>query len=171
MAIVLLGRLPSIVAHVLAAPFESWSAYECDNGSQNLTRLSKYLDGDEVQINLLRHAEAAHYHDCEMMSLILDVGYAWELRQAGCAEFQTQYAAPGSLITLGPNDVHSIPRSRDGSRSLSLCVFSRQSDWAAWYTTHGHALATAEARALHGRAVRCLRRWAPLVGPLLATPS
>lgn len=110
-----------------------WHAYECVNDVQSMVRLSRpYLENSEIQINSILHSEAAHSHGCDMCSLILSGGYTYKTKQDGATEFLEQYAAVGSVLRMGPKDVHMVMQYRN-VRSLSLCVFSKRTDWHLHY--------------------------------------
>lgn len=120
-----------IVSVVKASQLADWHAYECVNDVQSLTRLSRVIGRHEVQLNWILHSEKPHSHGCDMTSLILMHGYGYWLKQYGCDVARYQFAAPGSLVTMGPQDGHWIPAQRE--RSLSLCAFSKITDWHERY--------------------------------------
>lgn len=120
-----------IVEMVKASSLTDWHAYECENGAQSLSRLTRPFGRHEVQLNRLRHSEGEHCHECEMVSLILQVGYGYWLRQWPAENWRYQFAAPGSLITMAGNDAHQIPALK--TPSLSLCVFDKHADWHLHY--------------------------------------
>ncbi len=128
----LLSALPEILSVSLQRPLSEWWAYSCNNGSQDLDRLSFHLDTRyEVQINRIRHSNGHHCHACNMLSLILLNGYGWWLQQYGASKPIFLFAAEGSLITMEPEDTHWIPPVNP--ESVSLCVFDKQSDWNQYY--------------------------------------
>lgn len=110
-----------------------WHAYKCDNEVQSIVRLSSdYLTNSEIQINSITHSAGIHSHGCDMVSIMLDGGYTYSIMQEGAINFLEQYAAPGSVLRMGPNDIHMIPQYK-GTQSLSLCVFSKRTDWHLHY--------------------------------------
>jgi len=125
-------ELTEIVEVVKASRLDEWHAYECENDVQSLTRLSRHVGRFEVQLNRIRHSAGPHCHGCEMTSLVLMVGYGFWLHQHPAEASRYQFAAPGSLITMGPNDTHWIPAQ--SVPSLSLCVFDHQTDWHLHYS-------------------------------------
>ena len=161
----LLSDLPAIVDHVLASQPADWWAYHCDNGTQLLDRLACYWGTYEVQLNLLTHSVQAHCHACDMLSLILERGYGYYLQQRGAKQALPLFAAPGSLITMGPEDTHWIPPQTPPS--LSLCIFTKQSDWHLWYGEHAR-LDTDAAEAIWTSAVWALRRMTAVGLPAVA---
>lgn len=150
-----LQDLPAIVAHVLATAPGDWWAYHCDNGTQLLDRLSCYWGTYEVQLNRIVHSEQAHCHACDMCSLVLDQGYGYHLQPYGAEHALRLFAAPGSVITLGPQDTHWIPKQE--TPSLSLCVFTKQSGWHTHYCEHA-PLPADVAAAIYQDAIWALRR-------------
>lgn len=120
-----------IVDFVRESQLSDWWAYECENDVQSLSRLAAHRGRYEVQLNWIRHSEKLHCHGCEMVSLILARGYGYYLHQFPANRPAWMFAAPGSLITMGPNDSHSIPAQKEPS--LSLCVFDKQTDWHEHY--------------------------------------
>lgn len=120
-----------IVEMVSGSQLSDWHAYQCENGAQSLSRLSRWFGRFEVQLNRLRHSKGEHCHECEMVSLILQVGYGYWLKQWPAESWRYQFAAPGSLITMAGSDAHQIPAMK--VPSLSLCVFDQQSDWHLHY--------------------------------------
>lgn len=120
-----------IVETVKGSRLDDWHAYECENEVQSLTRLARQIGRHEVQLNRIRHSAGPHCHGCEMTSLVLMVGYGFWLRQYPAEADRYQFAAPGSLITMGPNDTHWIPAQT--VPSLSLCAFANQTDWHLHY--------------------------------------
>lgn len=127
----LLDDFPAILQDCVGTTADDWYGYECVNAVQSLTRLSKFWGTYEVQLNWIKHSEVPHVHNGDMVSLILDQGYGWFLQQFGASQPLYQFAAPGSVVTMGPQDTHWIPES--GERSLSLCVFEKASDWHLHY--------------------------------------
>jgi len=105
--------------------------YHCSNEVQEFDRIAFHLDGCEVQLNWIYHAKKPHYHDCDMTSLILAQGYTWHLKQHGSENWLAMFAAPGSLLRMGPKDEHFIDEM--ASPSLSLCVFENQTNWHEHY--------------------------------------
>lgn len=108
-----------------------WFGYECKNDVQDLRRLAMLVDGDEIQLNLIKHSSKPHTHGCDMVSLMLDGGYDWWLQQLGASHPVWQRSSPGSIVTMGPLDTHWIPAGE--RESLSLCIFSAQTDWHLRY--------------------------------------
>ena len=100
-----------------------WKAYGIETAQTKLYRISLVLpDGSgEFQINRIWHAKAAHFHRSAMMSLIVRNGYWWQLQQKGAAEFVRLFAAPGSIVSMGPEDVHLIEET--SRPSISFCWF------------------------------------------------
>lgn len=151
----ILDDLPQIIDHVLGSQPADWWAYHCDNGTQLLDRLSLYWGRYEVQLNQLTHSEQPHCHACNMVSLILVQGYGWYLQMHESSSPVWLFAAPGSIITMRPDDTHWIPRQ--AVPSLSLCIFDKQSDWHLWYRSQ-HALPHPVAEEIHSQAIWALRR-------------
>lgn len=110
-----------------------WHGYECVNDVQSIIRLSSdYLADSEIQINSILHSAKPHSHNCDMVSLMLCGGYTYKIAQDGAAQFLEQYVAVGSVLRMGPRDAHYIEQFGN-SRSLSLCVFSKRTDWHNHY--------------------------------------
>ena len=143
---VLMKDLREIVQVASERPLSEWWAYSCDNGTQDLDRLSFYLDSRyEVQINRIHHSKQPHCHGCHLMSVILLGGYEWWLQQHGSTKAIRLFAAPDSVITMEPEDTHWIPSMKEPS--VSLCVFDKQSDWHKYYVGQS-PLAESDARPL-----------------------
>ena len=121
----MIKMLPRAMEIVRQSGPANWHAYRCESTYQQLDRL--YLHDDrggfiyEIQLNWITHAEGPHFHRCNMASFMLARGYGYWLQQAGSPRPRYQFAAPGSIVTMGMDDVHWIPRSKE--RSLSLCLF------------------------------------------------
>lgn len=131
----IVNDIPKIIKETLdKTELSQWYAYHCDNGCQKLDRLSFMFEEYEIQINSITHSVGAHCHGCYLLSLILDNGYGWFLQQHKSDVPIYQFSSPGSIITLNPNDTHWIPESNN--KSLSLCVFTKQSDWHLYYCKH-----------------------------------
>lgn len=142
----MLHDLSEILKEVSTKPLEAWHAYACDNGTQNLDRLSFLMDSRyEVQINRIRHSNGKHCHGCNLMSVILLNGYGWWLQQYGSSKPIYLFAAENSVITMQPEDTHWIPEMQ--VPSVSLCVFDKQSDWHEHYCKY-NPLSESESRAL-----------------------
>ena len=121
-------KFKEILIHARQLPLFGWHGYHCVNSVQELNRLSfLYEDIYEVQVNEITHSTQAHIHTSCMTSLILDKGYTWHLQQEGATSSLEMFAAPGSVIRMGPKDTHWIPPQQD--LSLSICVFEHQTDW------------------------------------------
>lgn len=109
-------------------------AYQCQNEVQDFDRLSWHTsDGCEVQLNQIRHAEGRHYHNTDMTSVMLVGGYHWHLIQAGASHSLELFAAPGSIVRMGPLDAHWIPRVPSTLWPVSLCVFESLTQWHTHY--------------------------------------
>lgn len=131
----MIEHLIEISRQAASRRLQDWWAYSCDNGTQDLDRLSFYFgDKYEVQINRIRHSKGPHCHGCDMMSLILVNGYGWWLQQYGSQKPIYLFSGRGSLITMQPEDTHWIPETE--VPSVSLCVFNKQSDWHKHYCEH-----------------------------------
>jgi len=124
-------RFKELLIHARHRPIKDWHGYSCVNSVQELNRLCFHHDGCEVQVNEIVHSKEPHIHTSCMTSLILDKGYQWVLQQEGAKSSLQMFAAPGTVIRMGPNDVHWIPPQKD--KSLSFCVFEHQSDWHSHY--------------------------------------
>lgn len=107
---------------------DDWTGYKIHNERMQLHRLRLWLPcGLEFQINKIWHAVAPHFHRAPMASRILQAGYWWQLRQLGAVKFVKLFAAPGSVVTMGPDDVHLIDRVDKGRLpSISVCLFADQ---------------------------------------------
>lgn len=106
---------------------KNWNGYFCSNDVQEINRLSFHYKTFEIQINEIFHSRVPHTHSSNMISLILDRGYRWFLQQQGAVESLEMFAAPGTIIRMGPQDVHWIPDQ--ANPSLSICIFDTQTDW------------------------------------------
>lgn len=128
----MLSNLYEILEDAINRPLKDWHAYRCDNGTQNLDRLSFLMDERfEVQINKIRHSKGPHCHGCNLLSVILQEGYEWWLQQYGSTKPIYMFSSPFSIITMNPEDTHWIPNLK--TPSVSLCVFDHQSDWHKHY--------------------------------------
>lgn len=104
-----------------------WRAYRIKTQNMHAERLSMFLpEGMELQINRIWHAEALHFHRAQMASRIIHRGYWWKLSQAGSKEFIRLFAAPGSIVTMGSNDLHLVEQCPEDRPSLSVCLFAAQ---------------------------------------------
>jgi hypothetical protein len=126
-------KFKEILVHARQRAIKDWHGYSCINAVQEMNRLCFHYETFEVQVNEIVHSKVPHIHTSCMTSLILDKGYQWVLQQAGAATSLQMFAAPGSVLRMGPTDTHWIPPQKE--RSLSLCVFEHQSDWHKHYPT------------------------------------
>ena len=122
--------LPEVLQRAIAAivrtRIDDWAAYRVDNEMMNLERLRMWLPGNlELQINRIWHASAPHFHRAPMVSKIILGGYTWQLKQNGAAEFVRMFSTRGSIVSMGPLDIHVIERN-EWEPSLSVCLFGMQ---------------------------------------------
>ena len=120
-----------IVERVKSSRLDDWHSYQYETERQSLTSLCLQHGLFDVNINRIRHGKGGHCHACNVVSLVLMGGYGHWLRQAGATAERYQFAAPGSLVILGPEDAHRIPEL--ARPSLSLFVADRHFDWHLHY--------------------------------------
>lgn len=123
--------LLELVNVAIGLPKDSWWHYYCENGVQELDRLTCHHKQYELQINEIFHSEKPHIHTVDLTSVILENGYTWFLQQYGSEHALELFAAPGSVVRMGPNDTHWIPRQ--AKRSISFCIFELQTRWDTYY--------------------------------------
>lgn len=145
--------LQDLINVVLELPVDAWWHYYCDNGCQELNRITCHYKQYELQINDIFHSEGPHIHTVDLTSVILENGYTWFLQQYGSQDALELFAAPNSIVRMGPNDTHWIPRQK--KRSISLCIFELQTRW----DTHYPQLAKDEFDRIYTTANHSLRRY------------
>jgi hypothetical protein len=150
-----------MVQSVLDTPLHRWWAYRCDNPVQSVDRLACHIGDTELQINEIKHSNAAHRHGYPMTSLILMGGYTWFLKQDGAAEELELFAAPGSIVRMGTNDQHRIPE-QVGRTFLSLCAFD--GGLTDWHQHYPKLLEHEAKRLLDAAKFHVRRHWYPSPG-------
>lgn len=123
----IIEKLQAATGHIQNTQIRDWRAYRICNENMELERLAMFLpEGMELQINCIWHAKALHFHRAPMASRIIHRGYWWQLSQAGAKEFVRLFAAPGSIVTMGSNDIHLIEQCPENRPSISVCLFAAQ---------------------------------------------
>lgn len=124
-------ELFELVDVAITIPKDKWWNYYCDNGAQELNRITCHYKQYELQFNEIYHSEGKHIHTVDLTSIILRNGYTWYLQQLGAEHSLEFFAAPNSIIRMGPQDTHWIPRQE--KLSLSFCIFELQTRWDEYF--------------------------------------
>lgn len=114
------SEFKEIICRVKSSVISDWKACRYETDLQSMDRLCIEVGRFDVDINRIRHGKGAHIHACDVMSLILDQGYGYWLRQSGASVDRYHFAAPGSIIMMGPEDAHWIPEMKTPSTSLFI---------------------------------------------------